>query len=120
MPTSKKRKRKNGAVSRRRRPDRDSEFVLACPVWEYRTIAAQLADNDPELTADQALAILRASPIRLWNSAGTHIDEVHPSEIAAVVGSGDDWLTTLEAIHIGGFISWDESSQAHYLSMPAT
>lgn len=30
-----------------------------------------------------------------------------------------EWLAGMEVLHVGGFLSWDEENQAHYLSIPA-
>ena len=90
------------------------------PLWEYRSIAEHLADEEPELTADQALTILLYSPYRLWDDRGRRIRSVRPLDMAGPAGASlEEWLTAMEVLHEGGFLSWDEDNQAHYLSVPA-
>ena len=116
MPVSKKRKKKRPGQSRRGRPS----IAMTRPLWEYRSIAEHLADEEPELTADQALTILLHSPYRLWDDRGRRIRTVWPSEMAGpAVASLHEWLATMEMLHEGGFLSWDHENQAHYLSLPA-
>lgn len=116
MPVSKKRKKKRPGQSRRR----ETDLVMYCPLWEYRSIAEQLADEDLELTANQALTILLHSPYRMWDDNGRRIRTVWPSDMAgSAVASLHEWLATMEMLHEGGFLSWDHENEAHYLSVPA-
>lgn len=79
-----------------------------------------LADDEPDLTSAQALAILLHSPYRLWDERGRRIRTVFPSDTADAAGTSmGDWLAGMEVRYQGGFLSWDEENQAHYLSIPA-
>ena len=115
MPVSKKRKKERPPRRRRRR--REPEFVMTEPLWEYRSIAEQLAADDPELTVDKARGILLRSAFRLWDDKRRRIRTVFPSEMASAAGTSvDEWLNTMEVMFEGGLLSWDAENQAHYLS----
>jgi len=115
MPVSKKRKKKHPTQRRHREPD----FVMTRPLWEYRSIAEQLAAEKPGLTADQALIILLHYAFRHWDDKHRRIRTLFPSKMAASAGmSVATWLNTMEVMFQGGFLSWDEENQAHYLSSP--
>ncbi len=78
-----------------------------------------MAGEDPELTAGQALIILLHSPYRQWDDRGRRIRTVYPSDMAGAAGvSLDEWLTAMEVMHEGGFMSWDDENEAHYRSIP--
>ena len=116
MPVSKKRKKKRPGQSRRRRPG----VAMTHPLWEYRSIAEELAAEEPELTVDQALTSLLHSPYRLWDDRVRRIRTVWPSDmVGPAADSLHEWLAMMEMLHEGGFLSWDHDNQAHYLSLPA-
>lgn len=115
MPVSKKRKKKSPTQSLRFGP----ELVPAYPLWEYRSLADELAAAEPDLTAAQALIILLHSPYRLWDDSGHRIRTVFPAIMAKAAGTALlDWLVGMELLHDGGFLSWEDENQAHYLSIP--
>jgi hypothetical protein len=115
MPVSKKRKKKRPHQRRHREPD----FVMMRPLWEYRLIAEELAVEEPDLTADQALVILLHYALRFWDDSGRRIRTVFPVEMAEAAGTSVvEWLNYMEVLFEGGFMSWDDENEAHYRSIP--
>ena len=113
MPVSKKRKKERPLQRRHREP----EFVMTRPLWEYQSIAEQLAADAPEPTVDRARGILLRSAFRLWDDKRSRIRTVLPSQMASAAGTSlDEWLNTMEVMFEGGLLSWDAENQAHYLS----
>jgi len=56
----------------------------------------------------------------MWDSTGTRVTRIHPSDVAAEAGTTlGEWLTGMEVIAEAGLMAWDTANRAHYLSSPS-
>ncbi|MDN5757935.1 MAG: hypothetical protein L0H59_05295 [Tomitella sp.] len=94
----------------------DSTPRLAIPVWRLRSAAAQAAELDPHVTADEVLAELAEVPfVEQW--------EGHPPNMVTLAGQArsaglptEDMLSRYERAADAGLMRWRGTAQTVIVS----
>lgn len=110
------RSRKTAAAKEHRRAGRKAKnpvfqdrrgTVIEEPIWEYPRVAAMMAEQDPELTYEESIAVLLAYPVYVSEGSAPPGMMV-PSEKMRVTGTTvEEFIGSLEEMHRVGVMKWD-------------
>ncbi|WP_336879953.1 hypothetical protein [Rhodococcus globerulus] len=129
MATSKAKKskqnRKNAAAKAHRRADRKVKSaeiqdrrvtVIEAPIWEYPRMAAAMAEQNPSLTYEEALAVLLAHPAYVSKDCAPPGKMVPTRQIQQSGETVEEFIGSLEELHRIGVMKWDPITRIHHMT----
>lgn len=90
--------------------------VIESPIWEYPRMAAAMAEQDPELTYEESLAVLLAYPVYVSTDSappGTMVPSEKMREEGTTV---EEFIGSLEELHRIGVMKWDPITRIHHMT----
>ncbi|PVX59559.1 hypothetical protein [Rhodococcus globerulus] len=131
MATSKTKKskqnrnRKTAAAKAHRRADRKVKSaeiqdhrvtVIEAPIWEYPRMAAAMAEQNPSLTYEEALAVLLAHPAYVSKDCAPPGKMVPARQIQQSGEAVEEFIGSLEELHRIGVMKWDPITRIHHMT----
>lgn len=131
MATSKAKKskqnrsRKTAAAKAHRRADRKVKSaesqdrrvaVIEAPIWEFARMAAAMAEQNPALTYEEALAVLLAHPAYVSIDSAPPGTMVPLEKMREAETTVEEFIGSLEEMHRIGVMKWDPITRIHHMT----
>lgn len=104
------RKIKNAEIQDRR------VAAIGGPIWEYPHMAAAMAEQDPALTYEEALAGLLAHPAYVSTDSAPPGKMVPAKQIQQSGETMEELIGSLEELHRIGVMKWDPITRIHHMT----